>query len=130
MLIVYVKHQYKLIYSNFLLPLFTVSTLEAELEQTQRAPPPPPPPLPPPPPPLPTLTTRQRTNSDGVTETSTGSAVLEMANLLGIPRRNNKIPAVPGKLHFPVLAFPLGTCLEAAAGIIAYDTMNAILTVY
>ncbi|XP_054290161.1 shootin-1-like isoform X1 [Macrosteles quadrilineatus] len=81
-----------------------VSNLEEKLEKTSKAPPPPPPPpLPPPPPPMPlltpaTVTLRRRPSCDGAEAPVPSSAVLEMANLLGISRKNTNTPPVPGAI--------------------------------
>uniref|UniRef100_A0A1B6LBC4 Uncharacterized protein n=1 Tax=Graphocephala atropunctata TaxID=36148 RepID=A0A1B6LBC4_9HEMI len=86
-----------------------VNSLEEKLEQSCQAPPPPlPPPLPPPPPPppmpsmcaQPPVTIRRRPSCDGAEAASiqSTSAVLEMANLLGIPRKTANQPSQPGAI--------------------------------
>ncbi|KAG8244276.1 hypothetical protein J6590_027973 [Homalodisca vitripennis] len=86
-----------------------VSSLEEKLEQSLKAPPPPlPPPLPPPPPPPPMpslcppppVTLRRRPSCDGAEAppVHSSSAVLEMANLLGIPRKTTNQPSQPGAI--------------------------------
>ncbi|KAK7794159.1 hypothetical protein R5R35_005365 [Gryllus longicercus] len=80
-----------------------VNQLEEELDHLKCPPPPPPPPLPPPPPPPPipsggiSMPRKASTISlDSITkpteEKTTGNPVLDMANMLGIPRKMSTAP--------------------------------------
>ncbi|PSN47488.1 hypothetical protein C0J52_13566 [Blattella germanica] len=82
----------------------SINELQEELEVKSRPPPPPPPPLPPPPPPVTVgpklLCTPRRNSCASATDTGnsieTGNPVLDMANMLGIPRKPTAAAALPG----------------------------------
>lgn len=82
-----------------------VNELEDELEAKLRPPPPPPPPLPPPLPLPPAMAPKlqcatpvRRNSFCSATDTGseTGNPVLDMANMLGIPRKPTAAAALPG----------------------------------
>ncbi|XP_069699421.1 shootin-1-like [Periplaneta americana] len=78
-----------------------VNELQDELEAKACPPPPPPPPLPPPPSMLPTPCIKVKVGpSPSATDTGsnveTGNPVLDMANILGIPRKTSTAAALPG----------------------------------
>ncbi|KAJ4448689.1 hypothetical protein ANN_00079 [Periplaneta americana] len=78
-----------------------INELQDELEAKACPPPPPPPPLPPPPSMLPTPCIKVKVGpSPSATDTGsnveTGNPVLDMANILGIPRKTSTAAALPG----------------------------------
>jgi hypothetical protein len=89
---------------NKVFPSVTVNQLQDELEAKACPPPPPPPPLPPPPlamshPRTCTASLRQGSCvsvADTGARVETGNPVLDMANMLGIPRRPATAAVLPG----------------------------------